>query len=56
MRVYCVETTFFNTFYLHFGNCIQVYDVTAFMDDHPGGDEVLLAATGNRSLPIHIFF
>ncbi|KMZ75304.1 Cytochrome b5 [Zostera marina] len=24
----------------------KVYDVTAFMDDHPGGDEVLLAATG----------
>lgn len=25
---------------------VQVYDVTPFMDDHPGGDEVLLAATG----------
>ncbi|XP_042003602.1 cytochrome b5-like [Salvia splendens] len=24
----------------------QVYDVTPFMDDHPGGDEVLLSATG----------
>ncbi|EPS71800.1 hypothetical protein M569_02962, partial [Genlisea aurea] len=24
----------------------KVYDVTAFMEDHPGGDEVLLAATG----------
>ncbi|KAG2701380.1 hypothetical protein I3843_06G038400 [Carya illinoinensis] len=24
----------------------KVYDVTAFMDDHPGGDEVLLSATG----------
>ncbi|KAI3457960.1 hypothetical protein Pfo_014623 [Paulownia fortunei] len=24
----------------------KVYDVTPFMDDHPGGDEVLLAATG----------
>lgn len=24
----------------------KVYDVTAFMDEHPGGDEVLLACTG----------
>ncbi|KAL4594709.1 cytochrome b5 [Castanea sativa] len=24
----------------------KVYDVTAFMEDHPGGDEVLLSATG----------
>ncbi|KDP20335.1 hypothetical protein JCGZ_06421 [Jatropha curcas] len=24
----------------------KVYDVTKFLDDHPGGDEVLLSATG----------
>ncbi|GMH29593.1 hypothetical protein Nepgr_031436 [Nepenthes gracilis] len=24
----------------------KVYDVSTFMDDHPGGDEVLLSATG----------
>ncbi|PHT40953.1 Cytochrome b5 [Capsicum baccatum] len=24
----------------------RVYDVTSFLDDHPGGDEVLLTATG----------
>ncbi|VVB15839.1 unnamed protein product [Arabis nemorensis] len=24
----------------------KVYDVTQFMDDHPGGDEVLLSSTG----------
>lgn len=24
----------------------QVYNVTKFLDDHPGGDEVLLSATG----------
>ncbi|KAG8488868.1 hypothetical protein CXB51_016749 [Gossypium anomalum] len=24
----------------------QVYDVTQFLEDHPGGDEVLLAASG----------
>jgi cytochrome b involved in lipid metabolism len=27
-----------------------VYDVTAFMEEHPGGDEVLLACTGEHSL------
>jgi len=26
---------------------MQVYDVTPFLDDHPGGDEVLVTATGN---------
>lgn len=30
---------------------MQVYDVTPFMEDHPGGDEVLLAATGNLIFP-----
>ncbi|TVU29004.1 hypothetical protein EJB05_20546 [Eragrostis curvula] len=25
---------------------LQVYDVTPFMEEHPGGDEVLLASTG----------
>ncbi|KAH9780280.1 cytochrome b5 isoform E [Citrus sinensis] len=25
---------------------MQVYDVSSFMDDHPGGDEVLISATG----------
>ncbi|PHU09765.1 Cytochrome b5 [Capsicum chinense] len=25
---------------------MNVYDVTSFLDDHPGGDEVLLTATG----------
>jgi len=24
----------------------QVYDVTPFMEEHPGGDEVLLSGTG----------
>jgi cytochrome b involved in lipid metabolism len=26
-----------------------VYDVTEFMEEHPGGDEVLLACIGERS-------
>lgn len=30
----------------------QVYDVTPFMEDHPGGDEVLLAATGNFEMTL----
>ncbi len=25
---------------------LQVYDVTKFLEEHPGGDEVLLSATG----------
>lgn len=33
--------------YVCISNCSQVYDVTPFMEDHPGGDEVLLSATGN---------
>lgn len=24
----------------------QVYDVTTYLDEHPGGDDVVLAATG----------
>ncbi|KZV25137.1 cytochrome b5-like [Dorcoceras hygrometricum] len=28
----------------------QVYDVTKFLDDHPGGDDVLLTATGSTIL------
>lgn len=26
---------------------LQVYDVTQFLEEHPGGDEVILSATGN---------
>jgi cytochrome b involved in lipid metabolism len=26
-----------------------VYDVTKFLEDHPGGDEVLLSGTGRTS-------
>ncbi|KVI07609.1 cytochrome b5, heme-binding site-containing protein [Cynara cardunculus var. scolymus] len=29
----------------------KVYDVTPFMDDHPGGDEVMLAATDKSTVP-----
>ncbi|KAM3373807.1 Cytochrome b5 [Capsicum chinense] len=27
----------------------KVYDVTKFLDDHPGGDEILLSTTGKDS-------
>ena len=33
-------------FILAFTMFQQVYDVTKFLEDHPGGDEVLLSATG----------
>ncbi|KAK2998005.1 hypothetical protein RJ639_025995 [Escallonia herrerae] len=30
----------------HFNSSLQAYDVTNFLADHPGGDEILLAAAG----------
>jgi cytochrome b involved in lipid metabolism len=27
---------------------LQVYNVTRFLEEHPGGDDVLLSATGIR--------
>lgn len=27
-------------------HCVQVYDVTTYLDEHPGGDDVILGATG----------
>jgi hypothetical protein len=27
---------------------LQVYNVTRFLEEHPGGDDVLLSATGTR--------
>lgn len=36
----------------------QVYDVTKFLEDHPGGDEVLISSTGTnwakRYLALHL--
>lgn len=31
---------------LNFDRLNQVYNVTEFLEEHPGGDEILLAATG----------
>uniref|UniRef100_A0A453KBB0 Cytochrome b5 heme-binding domain-containing protein n=1 Tax=Aegilops tauschii subsp. strangulata TaxID=200361 RepID=A0A453KBB0_AEGTS len=31
----------------------KVYNVTKFLEDHPGGDDVLLSSTGNTFLPCH---
>lgn len=33
----------------------QVYDVTSYLDDHPGGDDVVLAATGNSFLAVSLY-
>ena len=30
-------------------DALQVYDVTKYLDDHPGGEDVLLAVTGTAS-------
>ena len=38
------------------GSSSQVYDVTSFLDDHPGGDEIILnddVAGGNSSSLVH---
>ncbi|KAL1556584.1 Cytochrome b5 isoform A, variant 2 [Salvia divinorum] len=31
----------------------KVYDVSSYLDEHPGGDDVILGATGNFSISIH---
>jgi cytochrome b involved in lipid metabolism len=33
----------------------QVYDVTKFLEDHPGGEDVLLHASGKLRLLLHRF-
>ncbi|KDO70318.1 hypothetical protein CISIN_1g041866mg, partial [Citrus sinensis] len=33
----------------------KVYDVTSYLDDHPGGDDVVLAATGNSFLAVSLY-
>lgn len=52
MKIWAGSCIFFMTKYpLLFSHILvlQVFDVTPFMDEHPGGDEVLLAVTGNNS-------
>jgi cytochrome b involved in lipid metabolism len=34
---------------------LQVYDVTKFLEEHPGGDDVLLSATGTEFLGLTYF-
>lgn len=29
----------------------EVYDVTTFLDEHPGGFDIILASTGDLALP-----
>ncbi|RZR80836.1 hypothetical protein BHM03_00006929 [Ensete ventricosum] len=36
----------FGLLFLVFVISVQVYDVTKFLEDHPGGDDVLLSSTG----------
>lgn len=41
---------------LKFGKYLsQVYDVTSYLDEHPGGDDVVLAATGNSFLAFSLY-
>jgi len=41
-----------NLLHIFFHLPTQVYDVTQYLDDHPGGDDVILDATGNT---VYIF-
>lgn len=34
----------------------QVYDVTKFLEDHPGGDEVLLSSTGLITIAMSLIY
>jgi hypothetical protein len=34
---------------------LQVYDVTKFLEHHPGGDDVLISATGIEFLGLTCF-
>lgn len=44
LSMYLLPNYFFN----------QVYDVTKFLEDHPGGDDVLLSATGMKLTEISL--
>lgn len=37
----------------NFGVEEQVYDVTKFLEEHPGGDDVLLSVTGTIAMLYH---
>ena len=38
-----VQLFFLMSYHVRF---LQVYDVSEFLEEHPGGDEVILSATG----------
>ncbi|KAK3194552.1 hypothetical protein Dsin_025862 [Dipteronia sinensis] len=53
---FCCSVQNFKSVFTNLKRLHQVYDVTPFLEDHPGGDEVMLAATGILSAPLLLHF
>ena len=43
------SATFTNCLFIYFSGGAKVYDVTSYLDDHPGGVEVMLDVSGQNA-------